>query len=110
MQQPQSYSHLLFPNSQTTVAQGLVEAQGPINALASQVVTPSDKLTGDINKATKGLALANKGGNGVLAAAGLSPADVGLDAPLGASGTAAPATSTSSTTSSTASAGAPTNN
>src|SRR5258706_4009621 len=82
-------------NSQATVAQSLVEAKGPIGSLASQVVTPSTKLTNDINDATDGLALTLKGAQGVLDASGLSPADVGLDAPLVASGPAAPSASAS---------------
>lgn len=49
--------------------------------LTSQVVTPSDILTDDINDATDGVALAIKGGEGVLAASGLSPADVGVEEP-----------------------------
>ena len=69
------------PNSQETVAQGLVEAQGAISQLSSQVVTPSDALTKDIDDATDGIALAIKGGEGVLAASGLTPEDVGLIVP-----------------------------
>ena len=49
--------------------------------LTSQVVTPSDILTDDINDATDGVALAIKGGEGVLAASGLSLADVGVEEP-----------------------------
>lgn len=82
-------------NSQATVAQSLVEAQGPIGLLASQVVDSSIKLTTDISGATIGLALTLKGAQGVLDASGLSPADVGLNAPLVASGSAAPSASLS---------------
>lgn len=49
--------------------------------LTSQVVTPSDILTDDINDATMGVALAIKGGEGVLAASDLSFADVGVEEP-----------------------------
>jgi len=45
------------------------------------VVTPSEILTGDINEATDGVALAIEGGEGVLAASGLSLADVGIEEP-----------------------------
>lgn len=68
-------------NSQATVAQGLAEAKESISLLTSQVVTPSDILTDDINDATDGVTLAIKGGEGVLAASGLSLADVGVEEP-----------------------------
>ena len=45
------------------------------------MVTPSAILTDDINEATDGVALAIKGGEGVLAASGLSFADVGIEEP-----------------------------
>jgi len=45
------------------------------------VVTPSALLTDDINDATDGVALAIKGGEGVLAGSGLSLADVGVELP-----------------------------
>jgi len=82
-------------SDQATVAQSLVEAQGPIGLLASQVVNSSIKLTNDINGATIGLALTLKGAQGVLDASGLSPADVGINAPLVASGPAVPSASPS---------------
>ena len=82
-------------HSQATVAQTLVAAQGPIGLLASQVVNSSIKLTAGINGATIGLALTLKGAQGVLDASGLSPADVGLNAPLVASASAAPSASPS---------------
>ena len=82
-------------NIQATVAQSLVAAQEPIISACSQVVTSSIKLTAGINGATIGLALTFKGAQGVLDASGLSPADVGLNAPLVASGPAAPSASPS---------------
>jgi hypothetical protein len=45
------------------------------------VVTPSDLLTDDINDATEGVELAIKGGEGVLAASGLSLEDVDVELP-----------------------------
>ena len=49
--------------------------------LTSQVATPSDILTDNINDATDGVELAIKGGEGVLAASDLSFADVGIEEP-----------------------------
>jgi len=83
-------------SDQATVAQGLDEAQGSISSLASQVTTPSSKLTKDITAATSGVALAIKGGEGVLAASGLSFADVGVNLPSAGGGNAPPSPSTSS--------------
>ena len=84
-------------HSQAIVAQSLDEAKGPIGALASQVVPPSN-LTDDISDASDGLKLALEGAQGVLDASGLSPADVGLDAPLVANDPATPAPSASPST------------
>ena len=69
------------PDSQETVAQNVVAAQRQISVLASQVTTASENLTEDISNATDGVAVALKGVEGVLAASGLSPADVGVDLP-----------------------------
>ena len=88
---------LSFSNSQATVAQSLVAAKGPIGLLASQVVNSDIKLTSEISGATIGLAITLEGAQGVLDASGLSPADVGLNAPLVGSGPAAPSASPSPT-------------
>ena len=47
----------------------------------SQVVTPSDILTDDINDATEALAIEGGGGGGAFAGADLSAAVVGAEAP-----------------------------
>ena len=43
---------------------------------------PSDQLTSDIDDATRGVTITVTGTQGVIDILGLSPADVGLNAPL----------------------------
>jgi len=67
-------------NDQAKVAAGIKKAEDQVKSLEAAITTKDDTLSKSIASAIKNVALARKGGEGVLKSAGLTFEDVGLPA------------------------------